>query len=183
MAKPIKTPLRRAIDYLQDEGIITNDKDLLDLFELKSTGALSAYINGTPSKKAIRAFRNKFGEQVAHFFNDEAIDERSEKGAIPAREFIESLKSDKVFYQGVIEKNLASINTTLAKLVQIHESISSGPDQSAQKKTVPIVDPQALNPVVPVPPHRKSAKTQVSSGGSTLSKGSKNKGSGHHGAS
>jgi hypothetical protein len=117
MAKPT-TPLRKAVDYLKDQGVITNDSDLLKVFKLESPGALSAYINGTPSKKGLAAFKEKYGEKVSSFF--ETDDEKhstmvAESGAfyITPREHIEMIKQHNRDLKEIILKQLEGMDKKL----------------------------------------------------------------------
>lgn len=137
MNKP--TPFRLAVNHLKSLGIIRRDNELLPMLGMTSKGALAAYIGGTAPKHIIDKFLNKYREHVAQFFQEENITNvsngkhytmKAETATFALRdprdlEFIESLKADKVFYQRVIENNLASINTTLAKLIELGESINS----------------------------------------------------------
>lgn len=141
---------------------------------------------GKLSQKFIRVFREKYKEYLE---KPSSIPVAQQPVSISVQDYIDELKKDKAdlkeekaVYLEVIKTNLASINTSIAKLVEIHQKVNSEPDQSVGQKKKPIVDPQALNPVIPVPPHRRQAATQASHEDSTLSKDKKSRESGNRGA-
>lgn len=174
------TPFRLAVNHLKSLGIIRRDNELLPTLGMTSKGALAAYIGGKPPKHIIDKFLNKYGEHVAQFFTEEEESKRSvaktEKPIISNEEYVSELRSDKERYIRIIETNLASLNMSLAKLVQIQEKISSGADENQLKKTTANVDPKALNPDIPFPPLDSSAEHQSEEEGSQQSHA---KGKGH----
>lgn len=133
MDKPVvDTPFRKAVDFLLKEGDIDQDADLLPIVGLESAGALSAYISSKPSKRVFNAFIKAF-PKVSKFF--ESSDGQSGGERISAREVINDLRADKERYIRIIEANLASINTTLTKLVDIQDRVNSDVSQSKTQHT------------------------------------------------
>jgi hypothetical protein len=130
------TPLRRAVDFLIENGDIQNDKDLLPLFKVKSPGALSAYISGNPSKKGLKAFRDKYGEKVSKFFEHQdpihsTMAAESGFFYISPREHIETIKQHNKDLKEIILEQLKAMSSQLREISFNSNEILAGVQRQA----------------------------------------------------
>ncbi len=105
-----RTPLRRAVDKLRADGIIKQDKDLQEMFNL-SKSTISAYLSSAkPGKDFVIEFEKKFGISLKEFENGE-IQFTTNYDKI----LIEALQGQVKSYQKIddLEKRLDAIETNL----------------------------------------------------------------------
>jgi len=85
----IKTPLRKAIDFLVASGKIDSDADLAEIFKL-SKGTISTYINTKPGKDFKERFEEYFEIKLDDFSNSFSHREQDNYKDLYLKELVEN---------------------------------------------------------------------------------------------
>lgn len=120
----VKTPLRKAVDYLISIGKLEQDKDLAEKYGL-TQGTVSAYLSGTPGKDFVKNVQRDFEINLNDF----------EKGSAPIKKELtenEEVSIQTLYKLANANEKLADANQRLTIMLQKNDITVSVGQQSLE---------------------------------------------------